>query len=405
MQKLVVSRDDSVYEAFADIAQAPDGTLVCTYREAMAHVPPTFSRIVVRRSEDGGYTWLAKQVLIEKTRQKGQGKLNCPRITACADGTLLLIVDHILPDKEELDENPSQHLLFRSSNAGRTWEGPQDTGITDGVVPSIKELSNGDLLVGVQRGRMPKDIPKDLPWAQRFANATIEQTVYRSQDKGHLWEGPFVVPCPPGLQLNEGDFAELDDGTIVVYMREDKEGLSGWKSISTDGGRSWSQPFRSEMHSCLGRPSVGRLRSGEIVVTYRFLCGKCTSLALYVETPEEAARHEPVDPSEQGTDYRQVRFAFIDNDRNLHPDSGYSGWVQLPSGDLYIVDYINDDAPRAQIRGYLLGREDWFLFPEGAIPWVYPGPQPYVDISADVAREQHLKNLKRDWSKRVPTQK
>jgi len=404
VQKLVVSRDDSVYEAFVDIAQAPDGTLVCTYREAMAHVPPTFTRIVVRRSEDGGYTWLGKQVLIEKTRQKNEGVLNCPRIAACADGTLLLIVDHILPDKDELDENPSRHLLFRSSDAGRTWEGPQETGITAGVVPSIKELSNGDLLVGVERTRIPEDLPKDLPWEQRFAKATVEQMVYRSQDKGHTWEGPFVVPSPAGLQLNEGDFAELDDGTILVYMREDKERLSGWKSISTDGGRSWSQPFRSEMRSCVGRPSVGRLRSGEIAVTYRFLCGNCTSLALYVETPEQAVRQQPVDAG-IATDYCQARFAFIDNDRSLRPDCGYSGWVQLPNGDLYIVNYITDDAPLAHIRGYIVSREDWFLFPEGAIPWVHQGTKDFVAVSADLARKQHHENVHRDWSKRVPTQK
>ena len=39
MQRIVVSRDDSIYEAFADIAQTPDGTLLCTYRESMAHSP------------------------------------------------------------------------------------------------------------------------------------------------------------------------------------------------------------------------------------------------------------------------------------------------------------------------------------------------------------------------------
>jgi len=66
MHKLTVSRDDSVYEAFTDVAKAPDGTLVCTYRESMAHAPWPFSRVIVRRSEDGGYCWLGRQVLIEK---------------------------------------------------------------------------------------------------------------------------------------------------------------------------------------------------------------------------------------------------------------------------------------------------------------------------------------------------
>ncbi len=396
MQKLTVSRDDGIYEAFADIARTPDGTLVCTYRESMAHGPWPFSRIVVRHSEDGGYTWQPRQVVIEKDGEKGEGRLNCSRITVCRDGTLLLIVDFYVPGRDRL-VNPVENLLFWSSDSGRTWEGPMETGITDGIVPSIKELSNGDLLVGVTRQRSTDG---------RLSGLKEEQTIYRSGDGGQTWEGPSVVPASPYLRLNEGDFAELDDGTVVCYMREDGERFTGWKSTSNDGGRTWSEAFRSQMHSCLGRPSVGRVRSGEIVVTYRFCSAVSTSLALYVETTAEAVRRDDPNPNDYATDYRQARFAFLDNDRSLHPDSGYSGWVQLPSGDLYVVNYITDDAPRAFIRGYIVSRHDWFLFPEGAVSWLHPSSsQPYVELSAEWARKQQERNQAQDWSRYVPTQK
>ena len=52
MQILTVARNDEIYEAFADVAQAADGTLVCTYRESMGHSSRPFSRIIVRRSVD-----------------------------------------------------------------------------------------------------------------------------------------------------------------------------------------------------------------------------------------------------------------------------------------------------------------------------------------------------------------
>ena len=376
--------------------------MVCTYRESAAHIARSFSRIVVRRSEDDGRTWQPKQLLIEKQAEKGEGSLNCSRITACADGTLLLVVDHMQPGRQELMPDPARNLLFRSHDAGRTWQGPQPSGVTDGTVPAIKELSNGDLLLGVTRGRMPAG----MSWAEGFQVATQEQTVYLSSDGGGSWQGPYVVPAEPSLQLNEGDFAELDDGTIVCYMREDMERLSAWKSTSSDGGRTWSPAFRSEIPSCVGRPSVGRLRSGEIVVTYRLLCGVCTSLALYVETAEEARR--PMHPVGVRTvdNFCQARFAVIDNDRSVHPDSGYSGWVQLPGGELYVVNYINDDAPRAQIRGYIIDRDDWFLFPEGAIPWVaQDGGRSYGDAAACLAREQARNNRSRDWGEHVPTRK
>ena len=54
MQTITVSRNDEIYEAFADVAQAADGTLVCTYRESMGHSSRPFSRIIVRRSFDRG---------------------------------------------------------------------------------------------------------------------------------------------------------------------------------------------------------------------------------------------------------------------------------------------------------------------------------------------------------------
>ena len=69
MQTLTVSRHDEIYEAFADVAQAADGTLVCTYRESMGHSSRPFSRIIVRRSFDRGLTWGPRQVVLERTEE------------------------------------------------------------------------------------------------------------------------------------------------------------------------------------------------------------------------------------------------------------------------------------------------------------------------------------------------
>ena len=413
MQRITVSRNDDIYEAFADIAKAADGTLVCTYRESMCHSQRPFSRVIVRRSGDAGKTWGPRQVVCERTREQtygGGGRLNCSRIAACADGTLLLMVDELRADTMEGYLEPSQamNLLFRSHDAGLTWEGPEETGITEGIVPSIKELSNGDLLVGVT-----EQFNGDDP-GRGFSEA---QTVYRSSDRGKSWEGPVTVPNPPALtvngekwRLNEGDFAEMDDGSIVLYMREDGERLSAWKSLSEDDGRTWSEPQRSQMPHCLGRPSVGRLRSGEIAVTYRLAVGKSTSLALYVETAAEAVRGLGGADARDMEDYSstaEARFAVLDNDRSAWADSCYSGWVQLPNGDLYVVNYTNDDAPRAFIRGYLVSREDWYLFPEGRVlsdlPYDWEGK--YVSEMQDLAREQQVWVNAQDWSRPVPTHK
>ena len=99
----------------------------------------------------------------------------------------------------------------------------------------------------------------------------------------------------------------------------------------------------------------------------------------------------------------ESRFAVIDNDRSPWADSGYSGWVQLEDGDLFVVNYVNDDAPRAFVRGYVVGREDWYLYPEGQILSELPNDWEgaYVGQMQDLARRQQAWVDAQDWSGQV----
>jgi hypothetical protein len=92
------------------------------------------------------------------------------------------------------------------------------------------------------------------------------------------------------------------------------------------------------------------------------------------------------------TSYYPGRTVVLDIDRSVHRDEGYSGWVQLPSGDIFVVNYINDDAPLAQIRGYLVRRSDYILFPDGDLPWLFPSGQPFREMTDGMARRQYEKN-------------
>ena len=55
----------------------------------------------------------------------------------------------------------------------------------------------------------------------------------------------------------------------------------------------------------------------------------------------------------------------LDYDRNAKPDTGYTGWVQFDDGEIYVVNYIKDDADKAYIRGYSFYPTDVML-PETA---------------------------------------
>lgn len=76
----------------------------------------------------------------------------------------------------------------------------------------------------------------------------------------------------------------------------------------------------------------------------------------------------------------------------MHRDAGYTAWIQLASGDIYVVDYITDEAPLAQIRGYQVSRSDIILFPEGDLPWLHPSGMPFRAMTQAMIRRQTAEN-------------
>ena len=158
MHKFTISRDDSVYECFADVAKTTGGVLICTYRESNGHSMthggegnPGFCHIVVRRSLDGGLHWGPREPVCE-THDLYQGPgYNCSRLLACKDGSVLLIIDQFPPiavgeygyeERKVCEQGKVVNVIYRSTDDGATWSEPQPTSVL-GIVPSIKELGNG----------------------------------------------------------------------------------------------------------------------------------------------------------------------------------------------------------------------------------------------------------------------
>ncbi len=217
-------------------------------------------------------------------------------------------------------------------------------------------------------------------------NKVFMHQAYISSDSGFFWEGPIEVASSSKLLLNEGTYVELDNGLIVCYIREDKERICAYKAISKDEGKTWEGPYPTHLLSCRGRPHAGLLRSGEVAITYGFGLAP-RQLTLHVEMQSTAADPNCVEKTNR-------RF-FIDHDRSIHPDAAYSGWVQLPSGDLYVVQYITDDAPMAYICSYQISRSDWILCPEGKLIRVAHGVMDH-EIGVKASEEQYRKVYNKD---------
>lgn len=332
--KYTVSRDDNWYEAWPDVALTEDNKLICVFSQCTHHGDRSATRLMIIESTDRGRTWGNKRPFTELT--SGLPYWNCARITRLRDGRLVIVADQISKEKE----NGGRNFLWIGDSEGTRWTGPIETPL-EGIVPDkLCELSSGRWLLSAHT--------KKGQWLQY------------SDNQGESWSEPVLVASHPDLRLCEVSILPLKDGTLVAFLRENSgQGLDCYKTISYDQGESWSELYRVPLPGC-HRPVSGLLQSGHILITYRFMQGGKGWLGTWTQnffaalTDQQSAKAQ--ERREQWT-----RIMPIDFDRSPVADLGYSGWVQFEDGEIYVVQYIVDDALKGQIRGYSLREEDFLI--------------------------------------------
>jgi len=355
IEKFTVSRDDSIYEAFPDVALTASGRLVCVFAECTHHADRSYTRIMTATSEDRGRTWSPKRALTEPLTgdPKANPWWNCPRVTSLADGRLVVVVDRVT-GREEAEHPEQSNVLFFSSDEGESWDGPHDTPIV-GIVPDqVVELKHG-----AHRGRWLVSAHtnigthKEPLWAEQG---------WFSDDEGRSWHGPNTIAAVPGMVMCEGSTVELPGGELACFLRENAGvGLECFKSISLDGGERWEGPYRFPLPAC-HRPVAGMLDSGRVMITHRFMQGGRGWVGWWTQNTFAGLTDVESCLARERSGAR-TRIMPLDFDRSPESDTGYTGWVQFPDGEIYVVNYILDDAPKAQIRGYAFREDEFVLAP------------------------------------------
>ena len=391
--KFTISRDDAVYECFPHLCRTLSGRILLVYRESNGHVASEYCRLVVRYSDDAGDTWSERRVVCDENRSSGVlTTWNGPKVQQLQDGRILLLCDAVqYPPGEWGSEGECRIWLRFSDDDGLTWSSPQPTPVA-GICPDqVTELADGGWL-------LPSNV-------RSAATGRIVQNITISRDQGQTWQAPTTLFDDPDYQLDEVSIVRMPAGELVAYQREDL-GRPVQKLISHDEGASWQGPYDTLNPASIGMPIAGVTQDGFVMVTGRYglpgnwrpiqsaelwqtrlakrgiVIPKVAQTEEFVagidrgphvaETAEEmiigqggATVHtfaylEPVE-SALAPEKSEQKGAVLPLDVDASPfaGSGYTGWVEYERGRFLVVNYINDNAPMAQIRGYRFGLEDF----------------------------------------------
>ena len=285
----------------AAIVPLTDGALLLAWTEFYAasgddHGP---ARLVRRLSRDGGRSWEAKATLVDNDGGCNIMEVNFLRLK---DGRLALFYC-----QKNTESTDCRVMMRTSADEGRTWS-------------AATQLSPAGKYTGLTNGRAIR-----LRTGRILLEAWEGGDSYGclSDDEGATWRDSRRVRPAKG-ECWEPACIELKDGRVLMLMRTQLGGQ--YKSLSTDGGETWSEPVATALVGTAAPVSISRVpTTGDLLAIWNHNPGANK------RSPLSAA--VSADEGETWTHFRNVEDVPAD-DQWAYPAVT---WVK----DLALVTYFN----------------------------------------------------------------
>ncbi len=265
------------------LVQAPNGDILCCWLTGSKKEPAPDNCLAISRSKDMGKTWSDPSMLVPPGDENGSGF-----IQRCGDKLVLMEARWPM----EALYTVWNYSRRESLDNGYTWSCPEpvtlfsEDDISCAIGNQIK-TKNGEYLCCAQIFKK-----REKPFtagAIRVVLAETEEEAYAlppmkpgemdtSKFGTHLHGcGVFetdkdfknfkfrgwVHNRPMGLL--EPTMVELNDGTLVMYMRAELGGFL-WRSESKDGGFTWCDAYQTNIVNPSTQANITRLSDGRIAL-------------------------------------------------------------------------------------------------------------------------------------------
>ncbi len=232
---------------------------VLAYCEARRDSRSDWGEIEVhlRRSEDGGKTWLAAQHIAHRAeRIEGNPRKASGGEKEQTVNNPVAIVDRVTGSIEFLYcVNYARCFAMRSTDDGLTWSEPRE--ITAAFEPFRSKYPWKVIATGPGHGIQLKSsrlvVPIWLAYGKTGDHAPSAAATIFSDDHGQSWQaGEIAVPDEGDYgDPNETMIAELSDGRVMLVTRSVSKPSRKLITVSSDGASGWSRP---EFHDQLWEP-------------------------------------------------------------------------------------------------------------------------------------------------------